>query len=137
MVVFMKISKSKSGAPASGAKKTKANSGPSGVDFQALFQAQLQGVNSVVAPAEVAAVAERDAVAPELRMAGVQLAEKSIDSLDNFAKALADENLLLADLEPIIKALEEESQGLLDLKEQLPADDKLTDLIEKVPEPFH
>lgn len=80
----------------------------------------------------ISEVQEREQGSPELRMQGVQMTEATIDSLDSFAKALEDVTLNANDLEPFIAALEEENQGLLDIKEQLSGDDPLAKLIEQV-----
>ncbi|PLX47487.1 MAG: hypothetical protein C0613_13780 [Desulfobulbaceae bacterium] len=115
--------------PASGkAKKTAASS----LDFRHLLQAQLEGVQEIQETATTSEVQARQQGNPALRLQGVQLTEATIDSLDSFARALEDASLSSADLEPFISALEEENQGLLDIKEQLPADDPLAQLLEQV-----
>ena len=92
----------------------------------------MPGVMDVSDTAPVAQVQERQQGSPELRLQGVQMTEATIDSLESFAKALEDVTLSPKELEPFITALEEENQGLLDIKEQLPADDPLAKLIEQV-----
>ncbi len=129
----MKISKNKGTGAVGTSSKGAKNSSTSAIDFRHILQSQLQGTSPVVqssAPSEVAA--DREVVPPQLRMEGVRLAEASIDSLDAFAAALADATFSAADLEPFITALEEESQGLIDINVQLPKDDPLAQLIEQV-----
>lgn len=129
----MKISKAKGPAgPGKGGKAGKSTSSSTAVDFRQLLQAQLDSVVPVQQNAPVAEVVERQESSPQLRLQGVQLAEATIDSLDSFAQVLADASLSADELEPFIAALEEESQGLIDIKEQLASDDPLAQLIEQV-----
>jgi len=128
----MKISKSKGAAPASSTGKAGKTTSPAAIDFRHLLQAQVEGVAPVSQTAPSTEVSDRQPVPAQLRLEGVQLAEASIDSLDAFAQALADASLSADDLESFISALEEESQGLVNIKAQLPNDDPLAQLIEQV-----
>lgn len=128
----MKISKSKGGSSLGKASKAGKAASPAAVDFRHLLQAQMEGVAPLSQTAQTSEVSDRDAVPAKLRLEGVQLAESTIDSLGAFSQALADAELTAADLEPFITALEEESQGLIDINAQLPKDDPLAQLIEEV-----
>ncbi|MEN8258847.1 MAG: hypothetical protein ABFS09_13380 [Thermodesulfobacteriota bacterium] len=128
----MKIKRSQGTGKAPAADKAKKTAQSSAVDFRHLLQSQLEGVMDASGTAPTTEVQERQQGSPELRLQGVQMAEATITSLDSFAKALDDATLNANDLEPFIVALEEENQGLLDIKEQLPDDDPLGKLIEQV-----
>ncbi len=128
----MKIKRSQGPGKSSGAGKAKKSGESSAIDFRHLLQSQMQGVMDVGDTAPVSQVQERRQGSPELRLQGVQITEATIDSLESFAKALDNTSLSAEDLEPFISALEEENQGLLDIKEQLDDDDPLAKLIEQV-----
>ncbi|MBU0682300.1 MAG: hypothetical protein KKD73_12860 [Proteobacteria bacterium] len=128
----MKIKRSQGTGQSSSTGKTKKSGPSSALDFRHLLHAQMEGVHDVSETAQVSPVEERQQGSPELRLQGVQMTEATIDSLESFAKALKNSSLNSQDLEPFITALEEENQGLLDIKEQLAADDPLTKLIEQV-----
>jgi hypothetical protein len=128
----MKIKRSQGTGQSSSTGKTNKSGQASALDFRHLLQAQMEGVHDVSNTAPVGPVEERQQGSPELRLQGVQMTEATIDSLESFAKALENSSLNAQDLEPFIAALEEENQGLLDIKEQLAADDPLTKLIEQV-----
>lgn len=128
----MKIKRSQGTGKTPSAGKAKESGQSSTLDFRHLLQSHMQGVLDVNDTAPITEVQEREQGSPELRLQGVQLTEASIVSLESFAKALEDINLDSKDLEPFIAALEEENQGLLDIRAQLPDDDPLAKLIEQV-----
>lgn len=68
----------------------------------------------------------------ELRLAGLSTSENTIDLLDSFSKALNNLRLSTTDLLPLIEALEGDTTTLLDIKEQLPHNDPLAQLIDRV-----
>lgn len=129
----MKIKRAQGTGQTSSAGKAKKSAESSALDFRHLLQAQMQeGIQDVDSTAAVAHVQEREQGSPELRLQGVQLTEATIESLESFAQALENTSLSTKDIEPFIAALEEETQGLLDIKEQLPDNDPLGKLIEQV-----
>lgn len=71
-------------------------------------------------------------VPAELRLTGLTVSENTIDLLESFGQALADLRLTARDLQPLIEALEGDTTTLLDIKEQLPANDPLAQLIDRV-----
>ncbi len=125
----MKINKSGQASKASSSKKKSATSA---VDFRQLLQGQMQPVQDVAATSPVAEVQERSQADPALRLQGVTLTEITIDSMESFAKALANQSLSAQDLEAFVGRLEEEVQELINVKEQLPENDPLAELIERV-----
>ena len=52
--------------------------------------------------------------------------------LESFARGLADLDLDADALQPLVEALEDGTTTLLDIREQLPADDPLAVLIDRV-----
>ncbi|MCB2182870.1 MAG: hypothetical protein KQH63_12625 [Desulfobulbaceae bacterium] len=113
----------------SGQKTDKPVSGP---DFRDLLEAQLQEVSStsaVTPPLETGAINQ---VSPALRVEGLSVAEATIKSLDSFGSALGNLDLPEEALEPLVETLEEETSSLLEVKQQLPADDPLADLLDRV-----
>lgn len=128
----MKIKRSQGPGNTTAAGKAAKSGQTSALDFRHLLQAQMEGMPEVRAAAPTAQVEERQQGNPALRLQGVRMTETTIDSLEAFATALDNAGLSSQDLEPFITALEEVSQGLLDIKEQLPANDPLTALIEQV-----
>lgn len=128
----MKIKRSQGSGQTPATGKAKNTEQSNALDFRHLLQAQMEGVMDVGSTTPLSEVQEREQGSPELRMQGVQMTETTIDSLDSFARALENVTLNAEDLEPFVSALEEENQGLLDIKEQLPADDPLAKLIEQV-----
>ncbi len=99
------------------------------------FQALLNGLKSpeeIVASPVVEAPAPAAAVSPSVRLQGLSLSESAIDLLDSLSRGLADLTLNSDDLTPLVDSLEMDSTALLDVKEQLPKDDPLARLIDRV-----
>ncbi len=81
---------------------------------------------------ESRAVLEAAALPPSIRLNGVRLSESSIELLAHFGRALGNLDLKAEDLAPLVQALEGDTTALLDIKEQLPPDDPLARLIDRV-----
>ncbi len=101
------------------------------VGFQALLNG-LKGSEEIVASPAVEAPAPAAVLSPAVRLQGLSLSESSIDLLDSLSRGLADLTLKSDDLTPLIESLEMDSTALLDIKEQLPKDDPLARLIDRV-----
>ncbi len=125
----MKINKTGQTSKSSSGKKS---SSLSAVDFRQLLQGQMTPVQDVAAMSGVAEVGEVEQGDPQVRMQGVKLAEATIDCMESFAAALADQSLSEEDLESFVVRLEEDSQVLVNIKEQLPENDPLAELVERV-----
>jgi len=110
-------------------KKTKASQGASFFD---LLTDQLQPAAETEATSATAAVPTEGQVATELRLTGLSMSENTIDLLESFSQALGDLHLSANDLLPLIEALEGDTTTLLDIKEQLPKHDPLSQLIDRV-----
>ncbi|HFQ81499.1 MAG TPA: hypothetical protein ENK33_09040 [Desulfobacterales bacterium] len=99
------------------------------------FQALLNGLKTpeeIAASPAVEAPAPAAATSPAVRLQGLSLSESSIDLLDSLSRGLADLTLKSDDLTPLVDSLEMDSTALLDIKEQLPKDDPLARLIDRV-----
>ncbi|HIJ79251.1 MAG: hypothetical protein OEY01_09565 [Desulfobulbaceae bacterium] len=67
-----------------------------------------------------------------LRTEGLTMSESTIDTLDSFSAALADPRFSARDLEPYAAALEDDTAALIEMKKQLPIDDPLAALLDRV-----
>ena len=75
------------------------------------------------------------AVAPipaALKLDGLTLAEDTISTLEKFSAALGNPAFSAQDLEPFAAALEDETAALVSLKNQLPTNNPLAALLERV-----
>ena len=101
--------------------------------FFDLLADQLQPPDESQAPAAAGPpAAEAPQVPVELRLAGLSVSEETIDLLDSFSQALGDLHLSSSDLLPLLEALEGETTTLLDILGQLPENDSLAQLIDRV-----
>ncbi len=111
--------------------KTKKSPVPDSGFFDLLTDQLAQPAEVSTAP-EVIGTNEASLLAPETRLNGVKLSESSIDLLEHFGKALGNLRLKAEDITPLLEALEGDTTALLDIKEQLPHDDPLALLIDRV-----
>ena len=100
-------------------------------EFQKLLENRLR---SIAEAGKVAAgnAVEQAAPAPGLKLEGLDLTETALRSLEDFEAALDNPAIKGSDLEPYVASLEEETSGLLAIREQLPADDPLAGLVDRV-----
>lgn len=107
--------------------------GPTGEqDFKSLLTNRLHNMTSTVEQvADVSPVSPEQASA-SIRLESLALGEITINTLDAFQIALGRKDLNTAALEPFISSLEDNSQAIIDLQRQLPADDQLTILLEQI-----
>ncbi len=92
----------------------------------------LKGPEEIAASPAVEAPAPAAVSSPAVRLQGLSLSESSIDLLDSLRRGLANLTLKSDDLAPLVDSLEMDSTALLDIKEQLPKDDPLARLIDRV-----
>jgi hypothetical protein len=99
--------------------------------FFSLLEGQLHPTapTTSVQPADFS---DNSTVPAQLRLDGVFISENTIDLLESFENCLGNTDISLEDLTPIIDALELGTTSLLDIKEQLSADDPLAQLIDQV-----
>ncbi len=67
--------------------------------------------------------------AAQIRLQGIQSTEKTLDVLEQYQNAMADPNLSLKDIYPLIQTLSQELQGLNVLSEKLPPSDPLQSIL--------
>ena len=100
--------------------------------FFDLLAGQLEPPAETTPAMQTTALTETTGPPAGTRFDGVQLSESSINLLEAFSRALGNLDLKSEDLAPLVKALEEDTTALLDIKEQLPLDDPLARLIDRV-----
>ncbi|MBC8318766.1 MAG: hypothetical protein H8E41_12745 [Desulfobulbaceae bacterium] len=102
-----------------------------GADFQQILEARQ---NALAEPAKVGSVDQKGsgAMSVELRLESLQLSEKTMSTLESFGSALKNLDFAGEDLEPYVAALEDETRSLQELKKQLPVQDPLTKLLDRV-----
>jgi len=106
---------------------------PSGTDFQELLAEKISGNATHVHQAdEPSRATETSPVSATLRLEAIDLTTSTLDTLEAYSAALADTRLDVELLEPYAASLEEHLAGLADLKEQLPGDDPLARLLDRV-----
>lgn len=102
-----------------------------GPSFQEILARELAAAKSTATPATAAAAA----VAPipaTLKLDSLTLAEDAISTLEKFSAALGNPAFSAQDLEPFAAALEDETAALVSLKNQLPTNNPLAALLERV-----
>ena len=102
-----------------------------GASFQEILAQELAAAKSTAAPALTAASAAAP-IPAALRLDGLTLAEDTISTLEKFSAALGNPAFSTQDLEPFATALEDETAALVSLKNQLPASNPLSSLLERV-----
>ncbi|MBU2537444.1 MAG: hypothetical protein KKH22_03325 [Proteobacteria bacterium] len=110
------------------AKNSTATSGPS---FQDILEQELAAAKSF-SSSDIPAVSATAQIPAALRLDSLALAEDTISTLENFSAALGNSSFSAQDLEPFAAALEDETAALVSLKNQLPANNPLSALLERV-----
>ena len=117
------------------AKKTKKSVAPG---FFELLEGQLAPAGetgeaaAAAATGQTAPAKEASSIPARLRIEGLSLSENTINMLESFARALENLDLDEDDLRPLVEALETDTTTLIDIREQLPEDDPLARLIDRV-----
>lgn len=101
------------------------------VRFKDLLK-RLQPTSEGFEISEAKEIIKSTSVSASQRIEGLTLTEKTIDTLESFGSALADSRLTADDIEPFVSALEEETAALVELKEELPQNDPLANLLDRV-----
>jgi hypothetical protein len=65
----------------------------------------------------------------QIRLQGIQSTEKTLDILEQYQKAMANPNLSLKNIYPLIQSLSQELQGLNVLSAKLPPSDPLQSIL--------
>ena len=105
---------------------------PTGTDFQKLLDDRLRTVSENKKIAGMAPAGTATSVPADLRLESLALTETAISTLDSYRAALGNTGIAAEALEPFVGALEEETVGLLEIKDQLPEDDALARLLDRV-----
>jgi len=102
-----------------------------GASFQDILARELAVAKSQGAPAMAAASASAP-IPAALKLDSISLTEDTINTLEKFSAALANPAFSAQDLEPYAAALEDETAALVTLKNQLPGNNPLSALLERV-----
>ena len=108
------------------------NSTPAtGASFQDILAQELATAKSQATPAMAAASAPAS-IPAALKLDGISLTEETINTLEQFGAALGNPAFTAQDLEPFATALEDDTAALVSLKNQLPENNPLSALLERV-----
>ena len=118
--------------PISGKPAKKKAGSAQDISFGSLLEGQLQPIHETPQATATESISESSSVSSSTRLAGLTLSEKTIDILAAFSEALENLSLSSENLQPIIEELEGETTALLDIKEQLDADDPLAELLDRI-----
>lgn len=109
----------------------KGSASATGPSFQEILANELAAAKSTATPAMAAASATAP-IPAALRLDGLTLTEDTISTLEKFSTALGNPAFSAQDLEPFAAALEDETAALVSLKNQLPGNNPLSSLLERV-----
>lgn len=109
----------------------KNSSRASGVSFQDILAQELAAAKNP-APTAIAATSATAQIPAPIKLESIILVENTINTLENFSTALANPSFSAQDLEPFAAALENDTAALLNLKNQLPGNNPLSALLERV-----
>jgi len=99
--------------------------------FRKLLDDRLQEISEAKKVAAADRVGAVDTPS-SLRLQGLELTDSALQTLADYETALANPSIESRDLEPFVSALEEETSGLLSLRDQFPSDDPLAGLLDRV-----
>lgn len=128
----MKIHELQGQYPVKGVKTDKLNPSAGGTDFQSLLDERLRSVGETKKVAQSTSVLSKSAVPASLRIESLALTESTIDTLAAYSTALGNKEFSVSEIEPLVSALEEETVGLLDMKNKLSGEDALSQLLDRV-----
>ncbi len=109
----------------------KGSASATGPSFQEILAQELAAAK-IPATTGVATVSAVASIPASLRLDGLSLTENTINTLEKFGTALANPAFSAQDLEPFAAALENDTAALISLKNQLPANNPLSSLLERV-----
>ena len=109
----------------------KGSASASRASFQDILAQELAAAKSP-ATTGIATVSAAAPIPAALRLDGLTLTEDTISTLEKFSTALGNPAFSAQDLEPFAAALEDETTALVNLKNQLPANNPLSSLLERV-----
>ena len=103
-----------------------------GLSFSKLLEAQLAKSSHVAGTSHTTSVNASKPVAAGLRIESLALSEDILTMLDAYGNALSNQSFPIAELQPYIEDLEEKASALLELKNQIPAQDSLAKLVDGI-----
>ena len=103
-----------------------------GASFQEILAQELTAAKSTPTAMAAAAAAVAAPSPAALRLDGISLAEETINTLEKFSAALGNPSFSAQDLAPFASALEDDTAALVALKNQLPENNSLAPLLERV-----
>ena len=103
-----------------------------GASFQEILAQELTAAKSTPTAPAMAATAVAAPSPAALRLDGISLAEETINTLEKFSAALGNPSFSAQDLAPFASALEDDTAALVALKNQLPENNPLAPLLERV-----
>ena len=109
-------------------KNSTATTGPS---FQDILAQELAAAKSP-ATKDIATTSATAPTPAALKLDGLTLTEDTLNTLEKFSAALGNPAFSAQDLEPFAAALEDETAALVSLKNQLPENNPLSSLLERV-----
>ena len=109
----------------------KGSASATGPSFQEILAQELAAAKST-ATTGMAPVSAAAPIPAALKLDGLTLTEDTITTLEKFSAALGNPAFSAQDLEPFAAALENDTAALVSLKNQLPANNPLASLLERV-----
>lgn len=103
-----------------------------GASFQEILAQELTAAKSTPTAPAMAAAAVAAPSPAALKLDGISLAEETINTLEKFSAALGNPSFSAQDLAPFASALEDDTAALVALKNQLPENNPLAPLLERV-----
>ena len=103
-----------------------------GASFQEILAQELTAAKSTPTAPAMAAAAVAAPSPAALKLDGISLAEETINTLEKFSAALGNPSFSAQDLAPFASALEDDTAALVALKNQLPENNSLAPLLERV-----
>ncbi len=103
-----------------------------GASFQEILAQELTTAKSTPTAPAMAAAAVAAPSPAALKLDGISLAEETINTLEKFSAALGNPSFSAQDLAPFASALEDDTAALVALKNQLPENNSLAPLLERV-----
>lgn len=103
-----------------------------GASFQEILAQELTAAKSAPTAPAMAAAAVAAPSPATLRLDGISRAEETINTLEKFSAALGNPSFSAQDLAPFASALEDDTAALVEIKNQLPENNPLAPLLERV-----
>ncbi|MBU0484243.1 MAG: hypothetical protein KKB30_06990 [Proteobacteria bacterium] len=103
-----------------------------GINFNTLLEEQIHNTVSIKNNASPSPIELNNETETNFRMTGLAITESTLDTLCSYGEALANTSFSAPELEPFISALEQNTLALLTIKNELPANNSLTKLLDNL-----